>query len=195
MFGFLLQTCIFAIQNSKKSMDFLSILKDLLYITLPAGTVLYGMYLMVRSFVMRDMNKLTLEIKNKNTGTLLPMRLQAYERMAIFLERITPTNLLRRLNDNSLTVLQLQHVLTNEVREEFNHNLSQQVYMSEEAWELIRSAVEETISMINHAANELDNEKPSTELGRTIFELAVQREDEPTQVALRYLKKEIQQTF
>lgn len=176
-------------------MDFLSILKDLLYITLPAGAVLYGMYLMVRSFVMRDMNKLALEIKNKNTETLLPMRLQAYERMAIFLERITPTNLLRRLNDSSLTVVQMQHALTQEVREEFNHNLSQQVYMSEEAWELIRSAVEETVSMINSAANDLDNDSSSTELGRTIFELAVQREDEPTQVALRYLKKEIQQTF
>lgn len=176
-------------------MEFLSILKDLLYISLPAGAVLYGMYLMVRSFVSRDMNKLALEVRNKNTETLLPMRLQAYERMAIFLERISLNNLLRRLADDSLNVVQMQSVLAAQVREEFNHNLSQQIYMSDEAWALIRSAVEETISLINTAANELDKEESAITLGRSIFELSVQRNEDPTEAALQYLKQEIQQVF
>lgn len=176
-------------------MELLSILKDILYLTLPAGAVLYGMYLMVRSFVLRDMNKLALEIKGKNTETLLPLRLQAYERMAIFLERISPNNLLLRLSDNSLNVVQMQNILVSEIRQEFNHNLSQQVYMSEEAWELIRSAVEETVSLVNNAASDLDSSKSAVELGRNIFDLSVQRQDEPTQAALSYLKKEIQQSF
>ncbi|MGF1534576.1 MAG: hypothetical protein ACFCUI_12805 [Bernardetiaceae bacterium] len=176
-------------------MEFAHILKDLLYITLPAGAVLYGMYLMVRSFVLRDMNRMALEIKSKNTEALLPLRLQAYERMAIFLERVTPTQLLRRLSDDDLNVIQMQQMLASEVRQEFNHNLSQQVYMSDEAWELVRSAVEETISLINRAAEGLDPDENAVHLGRRIFELSVSRNEEPTHVALRFLKNEIQQVF
>ena len=105
----------------------MDVLKELITILLPAGAVLYGMFLVVKSFLGKDLNKNLLELKNANVKVALPLRLQAYERLALFLERTAPNNLIRRLMDNSFNVVQFQHFLVSEIRNEFEHNLSQRI--------------------------------------------------------------------
>ena len=105
---------------------------DLLKILLPAAAVLYGMYLVVVSFISKEREKMLVELKTKNTQTIIPVRLQAAERLCLLLERITPNNLVRRSSPGGMTAAELQGQLLHEVREEFNHNFSQQVYFSEE---------------------------------------------------------------
>lgn len=173
-------------------MDFAS---DLIKILLPAGLAVLGMYLVVESMLRKQFEKSVLELRAKNTEIILPIRLQAYERIALLLERITPHNLILRVNQQEMRSVDLQQVMLRDIREEFNHNLSQQIYMSEVSWGLVRGAVEDVVSAINVAAQQVDPESPAIELARKIFEYIINQQAEPTQKALQYIKEEIGQVF
>lgn len=168
---------------------------DFLQITIPAGLVLYAVFLIVRSFLNKQFQETNAKIKLENTQATLPLRLQAYERMAIFLERISPNNLISRLNDGSYNVAQFQHILVNEIKQEFYHNLSQQIYMSDQAWNLTRQAMENTISLVNSSADNLDPEAPSIQLAKKIFEYVLSSEVNHINNALTFLKDEIRTIF
>ena len=173
----------------------MEIVSDLLKILLPAAAVLFAMFLTVKAFLNKDLEKRLVDIKIKNTEQILPNRLQAYERMCLFLERISPHNLVVRLNDPLYNVIQFQQKLLFEIREEFNHNLSQQIYMSDQSWALIRNSMEEVIAIINKSSIDLPQDGRSIELAKMIFENLIQRNEDPTTKALKYLKNEIRQVF
>ncbi|HTF82206.1 MAG TPA: hypothetical protein VL947_10785 [Cytophagales bacterium] len=168
---------------------------DLLKVVIPSSIVLYGMYLVVKSFLNKDFEKHLVTVKLKNTELILPARLQAYERICLLLERVSPHGLLLRVSDPSLNSAQLQAKLLSSVREEFNHNLSQQVYMSDQAWQLVKISIEEVIGIINSSAQQVDPESRSIELAKQIFDKLIQKNEDPCQKALKYIKSEIQQVF
>ena len=173
----------------------MDVLNSFLQILLPGGLVLLGVYLTVKSFLQKDFEKRALELRAQHTETVLPLRLQAYERVALLLERSSPHNLILRLNNSAFNAAQLQSTLVSEVREEFNHNLSQQIYVSMEVWALTRNAIEEIIGLINTSAQGIDPEQPSLVLARRIFETLIERNEDPIDRAMRQLKEEIQTIF
>lgn len=173
-------------------MDFLL---ELLKIILPAGAVLYGMYLVVMSFLSKEREKMLVDLKTQNTQVVLPIRLQAAERLCLLLERISPNNLVRRSNPSQFTAAELHPMLLSEVREEFNHNLSQQVYFSEETWEAVRRAVEEVITLLNMSRQELDPDASGMELAKAIFTLSLEKKNDAVSYALKQVKSEIQLYF
>ncbi|WP_247231347.1 hypothetical protein [Telluribacter sp. SYSU D00476] len=170
-------------------------LYSLLTIALVAGIVMFGLYLTITTVVRSVFEKQRWDIRSKNSELVLPLRLQAYERMCLFLERITPNNLLVRLSGSATNALDFQQVLLSEIREEFNHNLAQQVYMSNDAWEQIKKAMNEVVSLINQAAGEVEADAPANDLARKIFEKVIQQDIQPSTHALRVLKQEIQSVF
>lgn len=173
----------------------MNIVVELLKILLPAGLVLYAMFLTIRSFLTKQFEQKLIEIKTKNTEIVLPIRLQAYERMCLFLERISPNNLIRRVNNAEYNATELHGILLTEVREEFNHNLSQQVYMSDEAWTQVRSAMEEIIVLINDSAAQIPPDARGIELAKRIFEQIIEQNVDPTSRALTFIKDEIRVVF
>ncbi|HNP18296.1 MAG TPA: hypothetical protein PKL31_07685 [Fulvivirga sp.] len=162
---------------------------------IPAGLVLYAMYLIVKSFINGEIDKKRIEVRGKSIETVLPNRLHAYERVCLFLERISPNNLIVRLNNGNYTAKEFQQILLNEIREEYNHNVSQQLYMSEQAWELVKSCKEDLIVTINDAMGNLSAESTGVDLSKLIFERTLQKEHDPIQHALLTVKKEIWETF
>ena len=164
-------------------------------ILLPSAIVLYAMYLMVRSFIIKEIEVKKLEIRTRSIETILPNRLQAYERMCLFLERISPPNLLLRLNNPGYSARDFHKMLLDEIRNEYNHNVAQQIYMSEDVWNMIKNAKEDLVILINEASSGMTPEATSLDLARKIFELALEKKVEPIGHALSELKKEIQQTF
>ncbi len=164
-------------------------------ILLPASIVLYGVYLMVRSFINKEIELKRLEVRSRSIETILPNRLQAYERICLFLERISPPNLLLRLNNPIYSARELHKILLDEIRNEYNHNVSQQIYMSEEVWNMVRNAKEDLVIMINEGSSVMAPESTGLDLSRKIFELTMEKTVEPISHALSELKKEIQQTF
>src|SRR5690606_18732338 len=96
--------------------------------------------------------------------TTLPLRLQAYERLTLFIERINPTNMLVRVHVSGTTVRELQQFLVDEIRTEHQHNITQQLYVSAQAWAVVSRIKEDSIGMINSAASGLSPEASSVEL-------------------------------
>jgi len=173
----------------------MDVLLDLIKILLPASVVLYAVYLMVRSFIIKEIELKKLEIRSRSIETVLPVRLQAYERMTLFLERTSPQNLLVRMNQPGITARDFHKLLLEEIRNEYNHNVSQQVYISEDVWATIKSAKEDLVIEINEAAQTTHPEAPSIELAKRIFEVVLAKKVDPISHALSELKKEIQRVF
>lgn len=164
-------------------------------ILLPASVVLYAAYLMVRSFTQKEIELKKLEVRSRSIETILPARLQAYERITLFLERISPQNLLLRLTDSAYSAKEFQKIVLDEIRNEYNHNVSQQVYMSEEVWNMVRNAKEDLVVMVNEASSQMAEDAKSLDLSRKIFQIVMDKKVDPIGHALSELKKEIQQTF
>lgn len=168
---------------------------EFIKILVPAAVVLYAMYLVVRLFVQREIDIKKLEVRGKCIETVLPNRLQAYERMTLFLERMSPQNLLMRLNAVGMPAREFHQLLLTEIRNEYNHNASQQIYIGEEVWNMIKNSKEDLIVMINEAASEMTPESTSLNLSKKIFEKSITKTVDPIAHALSELKKEIHQVF
>lgn len=121
-----------------------------------------------------------------------PIRLQAYERMALYLERISPDSLVLRCYQPGMDAKLLQGVMTKTIRDEWEHNLSQQVYLSSEGWGLIRKAKDEMIGVVNSAAITIPSDADPTRLASNIF-ATVAAGQLPTAAALEFLKKEMRE--
>ncbi len=139
--------------------------------------------------------ELRMQIKHEDKRELIPIRLQAYERMVLFLERISPQSLIFRVQKPAQTVLQLQSSLHSAIRSEFEHNLAQQLYISKESWALLRAAKEEVVKLVNTAANGLKPNESGIELSKRIFELSIGESNKNTDRAIALLKKDIHKLF
>ena len=170
-------------------------INDLIKLVVPAALVLYAMYLVIRSFLQKDFDKRLIETKMKNAETVLPIRLQAYERMALFLERIPPNNMLLRMADPGLSALVFQQQLLQEIRDEFHHNHSQQIYMSDEAWNRIRAAMNTIIGLIQEASEEMKEDSNAVDLSSAIFNKMMVQPTDHIGDALSFIKNEIRQSF
>ncbi|WP_018344183.1 hypothetical protein [Cytophaga aurantiaca] len=182
--------------------QFLSFLSEFIKIVLPAALVIYGMYLIVNTFLQKEFEKraLDIQLKNadiqiKNNELILPIRFQAYERVCLFLERIAPHNLILSSNEPGMSAGQLQQQMLFNIREEFAHNMSQQVYMSDDAWKHVKDAMENIVSVINNSAQIVPSDARSIDLAKIIVEVLMQLPTEPTAEALQFVKNEIRQVM
>jgi len=119
----------------------------------------------------------------------LPIRLQAYERMALFLERITPTKLLVRVSPTSSKKENYESLLIQSIDQEFEHNLSQQIYVSDECWSIITAAKNATIQLIRKAS--LLKKTNSANKLREVVLTEMMEKRSPSSVALAFIKKEV----
>jgi hypothetical protein len=164
-------------------------------ILLPAALVLYAMYLGVKVMVAKELTQKQMEMRQRSIEITLPIRLQAYERMILFLERITPNNLVIRVNQPDLSAREFHQILLKEIRDEYNHNVSQQVYMSIDVWSEIKTAKEDLITAINASSSELSDEATSLDLAKKLFEYLMEKNIDPIDHAIKSLKKEISETY
>ncbi len=118
----------------------------------------------------------------------LPIRLQAYERMALFLERISIANLVVRVAPTNTDKNDYEHLLIRTIEKEFEHNLSQQIYMSDECWNIIKAAKNATIQSIRKAA--MSESDSADKLREDILNSTMDKQS-PSATALAYVKKEI----
>jgi hypothetical protein len=173
----------------------MDVILEILKYLLPSLVVFAAGYFTVKNFLETDARKRLAEIRLANQNVVTPMRLQAYERLAIFLERINPNILITRTHKSGMSARLLQSELTKVIRTEFEHNLSQQIYMSNHAWEMVKTAKEEITKLVNVASSKLPDTATGTELSQMILQISQQIDKMPTQVALEYIKKEIGQVF
>jgi hypothetical protein len=145
----------------------------------------------VTKMVMEAKGKIAaLESGKQNRSVVLPLRLQAYERMALFLERIDPNQLVLRIHTPGLTVSQEQSLLLTAIRSEFEHNISQQIYLSDAVWQKVCEAKSDIENIINTVAADYDKDTDSREFAETV--LAVTAEKPVVELAIQILKTDMQ---
>jgi hypothetical protein len=166
-------------------------LTDILKITIPALIVFFTAWLLLRNMIRNDQDKRRQELILQNSRTVTPIKLQAYERIVLFLERISLESLIVRVSSSDMTSKQLHSALLTTIRSEFEHNLSQQIYMSPQAWEVVRNARSNMIKIINTEADKMAADSSGMALSKQLLESIMQLEKEPTRVAIDYLKGEI----
>lgn len=170
-------------------------LYELLKYTVPSLVVLATAYYLLKMFLEKEAKKTQMQMRLDVQKISLPVRMQAYERLVLLLERIEPAGLLVRTNLPGMNAIQLQSALIQTIRSEFEHNLSQQLYVSTKAWEMVRNAREETIKRINTAAMKLTAEATSTDLASLILINDIDAEQSVVKGALDLLKSEARNNF
>ena len=170
-------------------MEFLEILKY----TLPSLIVFLASYLVLKEMIKKEQSRDKFSLMMQNQKVTLPVKMQAYERLTLFLERITPDSLIIRTNKPGMTAGQLQQSLLQAIRSEYNHNMSQQIYISHKAWELVKNAMSNVIKLINTSAIQVKPEGPALKLSSLVLERLVESDVYHTQVAIDYLRTELNQ--
>lgn len=168
---------------------------ELLKYVVPSLVVLAASYFLLKMFLEKEAEKNQMQMRLDMQKITIPVRMQAYERLALLLERIEPAGLLVRTNLPGMTALQLQSALVQSIRSEFEHNLSQQLYVSSRVWEMVRNAREETIKRINSAAIKLPPDATSTDLASLILINDIDSEQSVVKEALDLLKSEARINF
>jgi hypothetical protein len=168
---------------------------EIIKYTLPALVVFLTVYFVLKFYFDYKHKEGRQEILRKEQDIILPVRLQAYERMVLFLERISPVQAVFRVVEPDMSPAHLQAALVQAIREEFEHNIAQQIYISPEAWGLVRNAREETVRLINTAFISMNEKSTANDLAKTILENWSVMEKNPVQSAVDYLKNEVRQLF
>lgn len=133
---------------------------------------------------------------NAEKGEVVGIRLQAYERLVLFLERINPQSLILRIRQDEMTAPELQMALLINIRTEFEHNITQQLYVSPMVWNLISTSVEELITVISAVARQMSTDASGLDLSRAILQYFLNNDHTlALHQALESLKAEAQELF
>ena len=166
---------------------------ELISYSLPTIIIAFIGYNLFELYTKNEREKRLYLIQKDTKTDILPMRLQAYERMTLFIERINPSQLLVRITPISENKNDYQNFVIAQIEQEFEHNLAQQIYITEECWSVIIKAKNATIQSILSATK---NEKISDANQLREFILKdLSEKQAPTSLALSYLKNEVNQLW
>lgn len=166
---------------------------DILKITIPALIVALTAYYLIKQLTVSSSERKYLGVKAKTQKEVLLLRLQAYERLILLMERITPDHLIMRIDSTGMNANEFHLELLSNIRAEFDHNISQQLYVSDIVWQETYHAKEEVTKLINLSFQQLDD--PSLlAFNRKIVEVYL-KSDLPTLRAITSIKAEARQLF
>ncbi len=168
---------------------------EILKYTIPSVVLFLTVFYILHSYFEDQEKKRQIKSALKNRKLITPLRLQAYERVILFLERISLDSLILRISEPGMSSKQLHSGLLTTVRAEFEHNLSQQLYMSDEAWEIVKNARSNIIKIISLSADSVPADAPYSILSTKIMESIMEMDKTPTSAAIEFLKKEVQKLF
>ncbi|MEY4126063.1 MAG: hypothetical protein RL737_252 [Bacteroidota bacterium] len=135
------------------------------------------------------------ELKKQRQDFFLAHRMEAYQRVILYMERIHPSSIVLRTNQPNMNALVLQTMVLKAIRDEYDHNVAQQMFISSNAWNLLKNAKEETVKLINVAASQLGSDASANDLATAVITLSAEINPLPSEIAINALKAEFQQLF
>ncbi len=166
-------------------------MENVFYISIPALLVLITAYLLINKLLKNEEKRRNFELRKNNQSQITPIRLRAYERLALLLERTSPNTLVLNATKPEMTALDLQRELLASLRQEFGHNVSQQIYVSSELWGAIKSVQESLLRLVNMCAAKCPPDAKASVLAEMIIQVYSSSEQPPAETALELLKKEV----
>ena len=173
----------------------MAVLLEFLKYSVPALIVFLTVWIMLRAWSRSEDKRRKSEFNMHITDDILPVRLQAYERIILLLERISPDSMIMRISRSDYSAKQFQQELLSNITSEYEHNLAQQTYVSSEAWEKVKMAKNQAINLINDTVNEVKPDASGPTLGKLILERLAELKNPPSQVAIDFLKQEVKSLF
>lgn len=182
----------------------LEYLQELSYTAVPVIIFVLGLAFIYREYLNHRANFMEKELtllKASQTGKTAvdnrgqsspadSLRIQAYERLVLYLERIAPNALIMRLHQHGMSADAFRNDMTRAIREEFDHNLSQQIYVSEPLWRSLLQAKDETIQLINIAHKRMEPKATGLDMSRHIFDILTEVKKAPNEDALNLVRAE-----
>lgn len=170
-------------------------LLDILKFTVAGAGVVWIAFYLFKPYLDKQNAVQLLELKRSVSSQTLPLRLQAYERVVLFIERVNPSNMLIRLNVGGLSAADLHIVVVNEIRTEFQHNITQQIYVSSRVWAVMKRVKDDTLSLVNNAVQALPPGATAMDLSKTVLIHLSQTEDDPYQIAVNLVREDLEDLF
>ncbi len=175
-----------------QSQDFAFVL---LYILGPSMLVLITAQFMFKKHTDANLRMFQAEILKSNTQTITPLKLQAYERMALFLERSSIPSLIENYAKGNQSAKAFSLIASNVIREEYNHNVSQQIYLSSQLWSLIKIIKDQHLQMLQNTSSSLPENATSGALCQKLIEYLQTMEIQPQDRGLTFIKSELALLF
>ncbi len=163
---------------------------EILAYSIPALIVLFATWLVMHKLFNNEQQKRLWELKRLSQKEISPVRLRAYERLTLLLERTTPERMLMEMNLQEMTLPQVQQQLLRTIRLEYDHNLSQQIYVSNEVWDKIIHARDEMGAFVTAIAASMPEGSGSLDYAKTLITAYATNGDTPNSIALSALKDE-----
>jgi hypothetical protein len=176
-------------------MIFYPYLLDILKYTIAGLGVVWIAFYLLRPYLDRSESLQLAELKKTISNQTLPLRLQAYERVVLFIERINPVNMLLRLNDPSYSAADLYALVVAELRSEYQHNVTQQIYVSAKTWAVVKRLKDDTLGIVNNAVKALPDTATGLELSKIILAHLSHLEDNPYDIGLNLIRRELEELF
>lgn len=162
---------------------------ELAFYSLPALITGGVAYYLFQSYFNDQQNSRRWILQKENQKQALPLRLQAFERLALFLERINPVKLLIRVSPLNEDKIEYQNLLIRHIEQEFEHNLTQQIYVSDECWTMILTAKNTIIHNIRKTTADISISN-AEKLREKILSNQLEVES-ASSIALSFLKSEV----
>ncbi len=166
---------------------------DLFLFTLPALITGVIAYYFFKTHTENEDGRRRFLLKKDMQATSLPLRLQAYERLTLFLERISPNKLLLRVKPTSSNKEDYEALLIQSIQQEMEHNLTQQIYVSQKCWGVITTAKAATVQLIRKA--NLSEKTDSADKLREVLLTEMMERSSPSDAAISILKEEVRELF
>jgi hypothetical protein len=177
-------------------MNEVTFLAEIVKYTISGIIIFFAAWYFIKPMLVQNLNFQRVELRKASIQHTLPLRLQAYERSVLFIERINPSNLFIRLQSPGMTAIQLHQLVLAEIRAEYQHNISQQIYVSDVSWTVVKRIKDETIGIVSSALNSLPVESSAMDLSKSVLtHLANLESENPYDVALSLIKRDIQNLF
>jgi hypothetical protein len=161
-----------------------------------AGMAVVGAtFALIKPYIDRNERIQLLELRKAASNQTLPLRLQGYERVVLFIERVNPATLLIRMNANSYSAAELHSLAIAEIRNEYQHNVSQQIYVSTKSWAIVRRVKDDTMSIITNAMKGLPEGASGLDLSRTVLGHLASLEENPYDIATILIRQDLDNIF
>lgn len=163
---------------------------EILKFTIPAVIVIIALHTVISKFLKSETQRRQFEVYKNGQDTTMRLRLQAYERLALFLERLHLRSLMTRSYQTGMTVRNFQIAMIQNIQMEYDHNVSQQVYVNYKLWKTIQGVKEQTQMMINEASSQLNPDDSAKALQKVLTEMLISADSMPLDAATEILHAE-----
>jgi len=171
--------------------EWLSVLLEIIKLTVPALIVFLTVRALLREYLGKQYELRLLEQQKERRQQTIPIKLQAYERLSLLCERINLPSLLLRVRQEGMSARELHLVMLSTIQQEYEHNITQQIYVSEKLWDIVQIARDDAVQMLSLTLESTGPDATGREFGKTLLELIQKRGPSALDKALLAIKKEV----